>query len=98
MTEKKEKRPITTYDKAKKKYNELMTEMGCEHLTIGTKLSEGTEKYTILDMAQECLALHDTFYEEGHVNNNLKKEDRALWQSQKDRLWRFWNKYKDIEE
>lgn len=87
----------TEYDKAKKRYNALMIELGYDHRTIGTKLSEDTDGMTIKDMAKECKYWHDTFYEEGHANNGLKKEDRALWQSQKDRLWRFWNKYKDIK-
>lgn len=94
---KKTPKKMTEFDRAKRRYNSLMTELCYEHRTIGTDLSEETENFTIKDMANECKYVHDTFYEEGHANNNLKRTDRALWQSQKDRLWRFWNKYKDIK-
>ena len=49
-------------------------------------------------MAEICKEQHDTYYENGHMNCELRKEDRNMWKSEKDRLWRFWNKYKDIEE
>lgn len=85
------------YNKAKERYNDLMMSLGREHRTIGTYYSEDTENMTIKGMARECKEEHDTYYEWGHMNYDLKEVDRAAWQSEKDRLWRFWNKYKDVE-
>lgn len=86
------------YEQAKERYNKLMFSLCLEHRTIGTQYSEDTEGMTIKDMANECKYQHDTYYEEGHANHELRNEDRNTWKSEKDRLWRFWNKYKDIEE
>lgn len=86
------------YEQAKERYNKLMFSLALEYRTIGTEYSEDTENFTIQDMANECKYWHDTYYEEGHLNNALKDEDRNMWKSQKDRLWRFWNKYKDVKE
>ena len=53
---------------------------------------------TIKDMAMECKYWHDTYYEDDHMNCMLKDEDPVLWRSQKDRLWRFYKKYKNEGE
>lgn len=86
------------YEQAKERYNKLMFSLALEHKTIGTEYSEDTENYTVKDMAEECKYWHDTYYEDGHLNYELRKEDRNMWKSEKDRLWRFWNKYKDVKE
>ena len=54
------------FKNAVKKYNEIMIQMGLDHNTIGTKLSERTEKWNLRDMVSECQYQLDCFSEEGH--------------------------------
>lgn len=64
----------------------------------GTDYSEHIGPMTTKDMADVCKVWHDTYYEVGHMNYEFRKENRNMWKSEKDRLWRFWNKYKDTKE
>ena len=61
-----------------KRYNNLMDSMGYEHNTIGTILSENTENWNLRDMVSECAYVLETFYEEGHANN--EGESPQYWQ------------------
>lgn len=51
---------------AVKKYNDIMIQMGLDHNTIGTRLSERTEEWNLRDMVSECQYQLDCFSEEGH--------------------------------
>lgn len=89
------------FKKAVKKYNEIMEILCLEHNTIGDVLSEGTENWNLRDMVAECDYTLSTYYEAGHVNYDMKREDRKTWVSETGRLKRFiahWEPYiKDIK-
>ena len=63
------------FEKARKRYNKIMNELSYEHLTVHEELSEGTEKYTIADMVNEVETLLASFFENGHVNDEWRKEE-----------------------
>lgn len=74
---------------ATKKYNEIMNLLCYEHKTIGETLSEDTEDWNLRDMVAECDYVLSTYYENGHVNYDLKREDPKVWRSEVGRLKRF---------
>lgn len=77
------------FAQAKRKYNEIMNCLCREHLTIGERLSEGTENWNLLDMVAECDYQLSTYYEVGHCNEELKHEDYKIWRSETGKLKRF---------
>ena len=77
-------------EKAQHRFNKLMTELGLEHHIE-------TDGDTIKHMTEFCKQQHDTYYEDGHVNSQLHKDQPVQWRSEKDRLWRFWNTYKKVQ-
>lgn len=80
-------------EKAIKRYNEVMHLIGCEHLTIGEELSEGTANWNLRDMVAECDYQLMTFYEEGHPNYNLVNNDILEWLTETDQLFAFIRTY-----
>ena len=90
-----EKRAINTY-------NKIMSNLGYEHNTIGTRYSESTENWNLRDMVAECDYTLSTFYEEGHCNEELRysdyEEDRKMWKNYTSRLSRFISNYKPYIE
>ena len=81
---------------AVKRYNELMNDLCREHCTIGEQLSEGTEEWTLRDMVAECDYELSTYYEDGHMNGDLRygdSDERKAWRSETSRLKRFIDKY-----
>lgn len=60
---------------AVKKYNDIMEILGYEHNTIGTSLSENTENWNLRDMVAECDYVLSTYYEDGHVNCDMRFSD-----------------------
>lgn len=79
-----------------KRYNNIMSMLCYEHLTIGTNLSEDTEGWTIRDMVAECDYVLSTYYEGGHVNGDLRygdAEERAMWRRETGFLKRFIKTY-----
>lgn len=83
---------------ALKKYNEIMCILGYEHVTIGEDWSEDTQNWNLRDMVAECDYILSTYYEDGHCNYDLKREDRKIWISHTGRLKRFiahWEPYID---
>ena len=44
-------------ESATKRYNRIMNEICCEHLTIGTSYSENTDGWNIRDMVDEVESL-----------------------------------------
>lgn len=84
-------------ESAIKRYNSIMDDLCYEHNTIGTSLSENTEKWNLRDMIAECDYTLSTYYESGHINGDMRYSDdeyeRKLWRSQTGRLRRFIEKY-----
>lgn len=60
---------------ATKRYNDLMWDLGYEHNTIGTSLSEDTEDWNLRDMVSECQYVLDCCYEDGHANSEGRYTD-----------------------
>lgn len=79
--------------KAIKRYNGIMNDLAYEHNTIGTKLSENTENWNIRDMVAECDYVLSTYYEDGHINGDMRYsdnlEERKMWKNETGRLKRF---------
>lgn len=90
----------SNFEKACRKYNEIMMTLCYEYDTIGTDYSENTENWTLRDMVAECEYILSTYYENGHSNYEMKREDRKQWISETGKLKRFiahWEPYiKDI--
>jgi len=83
---------------ALRKYNEIMEYRCYEFLTIGKEYSEDTDGWNLRDMVAECNYQLSTYYEEGHVNCEMKQEDRKQWLAETGRLKRFiahWEPYID---
>ena len=80
-----------------KRYNNLMEELCYEHNTIGTSLSEDTEKWNLRDMVAECDYTLSTFYESGHCNGDTRysddPDDRKYWRQYTGKLSRFIKHY-----
>lgn len=85
---------------AVKRYNEIMNMLCREHNTIGERLSEGTERWTLRDMVAECDYELSTYYEDGHMNNDLRyseeEYERKQWRSETGKLKRFIDKYAPV--
>ena len=80
---------MTIPKSALRKYNEIMEYVCLEHNTIGMELSEGTEKWNLRDMVAECDYTLSTYFEEGHANCEMKRENRKAWLAETGRLKRF---------
>ena len=83
---------------ATKRYNDIMESLCYEHNTIGTKLSENTGSWNLRDMVAECDYVLGTFYEEGHINYELKEDDYPSWKSYVGKLKRFIKAYEPFIE
>ena len=87
------------FEKAVKRYNDLMNDMCLEFLTIGTSLTEDREdkaKWNIRDLVSECQHQLDTYYEDGHNNHELLyegEEGRRMWKSETGKFRRFVEAY-----
>lgn len=77
-----------------KRYNNIMESLGYEHNTIGTEFSESTEGWNLRDMVAECDYVLSTYYESGHANADMKKEDYNVWRSETGKLKRFIEAYR----
>ena len=77
-----------------KRYNNLVSELGYEHVTIGTDLSENTGKWNLRDMVAEADYLLSTYYEKGYCNNELKEDSYKDWRSNTGKLERFIKRFK----
>ena len=87
-----------TFEKAVKRYNDLMFGMCLEHLTIGTNYSENTEGWNIRDLVAEEDYQLSCFFEDGNACEELRHSEdeyeRKMWRSDVGRLTRFINYYK----
>ena len=89
------------FEAAKKRYNDIMYYIAIEYLTIGERYSENTENWNIRDMVAECDYQLSTYYEDGHCNEEMRREDeegRKRWYSETGRLKRFIEAYKPFIE
>ena len=81
---------------ATKKYNSIMDDLGYEHNTIGTSLSEDTEGWNLRDMVAEMDYTLGTFYESGHCNEEMRygsDEEKKYWRSCVGKMSRFIKHY-----
>ena len=88
---------------ALKQYNNIMNDICHEHLTIGTRLSEGTENWNLRDMVSEMqyqLEIWDDpdciYWQDAH--DESQPSDRSWyknWCSEKARMKRFIERWKD---
>ena len=77
------------------RYNKLMMELGYEHCTIATYLSENTDNWNLRDMVAEADYWLSTFYDANHLNYILKYYNVKMWRSFVGKLQRFISRYKD---
>lgn len=81
-----------------KEYNDIMMSLCYEHNTIGTEFSQNTENWNLRDMVAECDYVLSCYYEEGHVNCEMRhskdKHERMIWISETKMLKEFINNYK----
>ncbi len=86
-----------SFEKAVKRYNDIMNSICREHLTIGTRLSEDTDNWNIRDLVAECDYQLFCYYEGGHGNADMRYSsdlnERKAWRSETGRLQRFINTY-----
>ena len=80
-------------ESAVKRYNKLMNSIGREHLTIGEKLSEDTDGWNLRDMVSEAQFQRDYFYSQ--ENRPYDSDELKEWISEKKKLERFINTYKE---
>jgi len=83
------------------KYNEIMIELGYEHNTIGTRLSESTDGWNLRDMVAEMDYTLSTYYEDGHANEAMRHgepEEKKMWKNQTAKMKRFINHYEKYIE
>ena len=87
---------------ALKRYNSIMFDLCREHNTIGYTLSENTSEWNLRDMVAECDYELSTYYEEGHLNEELRHSDdpdeRRMWRSEVGKLTRFIKHYEPFIE
>ena len=90
------------FDKAVKRYNDIMMSLCYEHVTIGTRYSEGTENWNIRDMVAECDYVLSCYFEGGHLRAEMRHsedtEARKLWRSETGKLKRFIAAYEPFIE
>lgn len=92
---------MTTFEKAKKKYNEIMYSLCIEHLTIGTRFSEGTENWNLRDMVSEMQYTLGIWSDEGctpyidahNPYNGDHEETYKEWISGLGKMRRFIDRY-----
>lgn len=84
-------------ESAIRRYNDLMYYLAREHNTIGEPLSEHTENWNLRDMVAECDYELSTYYEGGHMNEEMRRsddpEERKIWRAEVGRLTRFIKRY-----
>lgn len=74
-------------------YNNIMTDIGKEYNTFGTKYSEETECWNLRDLVAECDYTLTLYYEDGTVYSEIRETDYKVWKSDTDRLKRFIKNY-----
>ena len=90
-----------TFEKAVKRYNDIMYDLCREYLTIGTDFSEHTDGWNIRDLVAEADYQLSCYYEDGHCNGDMRygePEEQKMWRREVGRLTRFINYYKPYIE
>ena len=91
-----------TFEKAVKRYNDMMFDLGLEFLTIGTRFSENTDNWTIRDLVAEADYQLSCFFEAGMSQADMRDSEdeyeRKMWRSDVGKLTRFINYYKPYIE
>lgn len=82
------KTPASDFEKAVKKYDELISEFYCEDVTIGDD-EEKKENWNLRDLVAEMDYCLSRFYEEGNANFEDRKDDYDEWLSATRRMKRF---------
>ena len=84
-----------TFEKAVKRYNDLMFDLGLEFLSIGTRFSEDTDNWNIRDLVAEADYQLSCYFESGNACAEMRySEDayeRQSWRSSVGKLTRFIN-------
>lgn len=78
----------TNFDKAVKKYDELISEFYCEEDTVEGD-EEKQKNWNLRDMVAEMDYCLSRFYEEGNANFEDRKDDYDEWLSATKRMKRF---------
>lgn len=89
-----------SFNKIVERYNKLMATIGYEHSSIETEYSENTEGWGVKEMVAECEYYLSTYYEGGHMNNELIRGgqgEKNEWRSHTGKLKRFIATYKEME-
>lgn len=94
------------YNTIKNRYNTIMERLAYEHLTVGQYLSENGSGdpanvrnilWTPRDMVAEADYILSTYFENGHVNGELRYGDaneRKMWRQETGYLKRFIDRFK----
>ena len=88
-------------ERALKRYNDVMYDVGYEHSTIGTSFSENTENWNLRDMVAEADYVLSCYYEPGHArceDRHLSSDDYKMWVSETGKLKRFIKAYEPFIE
>lgn len=93
------------FERATKRYNDLMWMVGHEHMAVNEPLSElkdqWTTEWSLVNMVEEVEYVLSCYYEEGHMFCDQQYEDEdglKLWRSETGKLKRFINAYKPFIE
>lgn len=89
------------FEKAVKRYNNIMFDICIEHVTIGTNFSEDTDGWNIRDLVAECDYQLSCFYEDGHASADMRygePDERKFWRSATGKLERFIKAYEPYIE
>lgn len=99
-----------TNEKIVKRWDSVMNDIGCEHVTINTRLSElehhktyyGIENGITIDwMLEEAKYWLSCYYESGNVRCDdrfIDKDCYKMWVSETGRLKRLIDKLKSMED
>ena len=78
-------------------YNEIVNDLGLEHLAVDRKSKFGTSKWNLRDMVSEIDYQYSTYKENGHFNNDClhssDRNERLHAMRECKRLKRFISKY-----
>ena len=80
--------------KAIEEYNAIMSAIGLEHNTIGTRESKGTENWNLRDMVAECNYMYNLYMDSSTVYGQMYDNDYNTWKGDSDMLYVFVGKYK----
>lgn len=91
------------FEKAKARYNNIMEDIACEHLTLDTPFScKETIGWNIRDMVSEAAYQLSCYYEYGYCVAEYRyssdEDERKYWRRNTGRLSRFIKAYEPFIE